>query len=204
MTRSIVYSRRAAAEIEGITAFLAEHSQVAAERFSQSIMLHLPAAPTRPQSWLLRRADAASQSLPACRSPCSPFDHLRSVVGGLVEGKYFAIVAIGAARVGVVDERAARLGTSGINRLSDAQAPRKQKWPGIPGHPDATCFLGQSPSSSSGGIAPSANKLERSLACTASPRKSGLVTWKIFCMVRRSDEWERRVTLANGRPFTLG
>jgi toxin ParE1/3/4 len=35
MTRSVVYSRRAAAEIEGITASLAEHSQVAAERFSQ-------------------------------------------------------------------------------------------------------------------------------------------------------------------------
>jgi addiction module RelE/StbE family toxin len=37
MTRSVVYSRRAAAEIEEITASLAEHSQVAAERFSQSL-----------------------------------------------------------------------------------------------------------------------------------------------------------------------
>jgi len=37
MTRSVVYSRRAAAEVEEITAFLAEHSKVAAERFSQSL-----------------------------------------------------------------------------------------------------------------------------------------------------------------------
>jgi toxin ParE1/3/4 len=37
MTCSVVYSRRAAAEVEEITASLAEHSQVAAERFSQSL-----------------------------------------------------------------------------------------------------------------------------------------------------------------------
>jgi plasmid stabilization system protein ParE len=37
MTRSVVYSRRAAAEVEEIAASLAEHSQVAAGRFLQSL-----------------------------------------------------------------------------------------------------------------------------------------------------------------------
>lgn len=37
MTASVVYSRRAAAEVEEITAFLAEHSQPAAQRFSAAI-----------------------------------------------------------------------------------------------------------------------------------------------------------------------
>jgi toxin ParE1/3/4 len=37
MTCSVVYSRRAAAEVEEITASLAEHSQVTAERFSHSL-----------------------------------------------------------------------------------------------------------------------------------------------------------------------
>ena len=37
MTSSVVYSRRAAAEVEEITASLAEYGQVAAERFSQSL-----------------------------------------------------------------------------------------------------------------------------------------------------------------------
>jgi len=91
-----------------------------------------------------------------------------------------------------------------IKHVGRGGRPENKSGRGIPGHRDATCSLRQSPSSSSGGIAPSANKLERSLACTASPRKSGLVTWKIFCKVRRSDEWERSVELANGRPFTLG
>jgi plasmid stabilization system protein ParE len=37
MTDGVVYSRRAAAEVEEITAFLAEHSRPAAARFSASI-----------------------------------------------------------------------------------------------------------------------------------------------------------------------
>jgi plasmid stabilization system protein ParE len=37
MTGRIGYSRRAAAEVEEITAFLAEHSQPAARRFSEAI-----------------------------------------------------------------------------------------------------------------------------------------------------------------------
>jgi len=37
MTTGVVYSRRAAAEIEEITAFLAEHSQPAATRFTEAI-----------------------------------------------------------------------------------------------------------------------------------------------------------------------
>ncbi len=37
MTAGVVYSRRAAAEVEEITAFLAEHSQPAAQRFSEAI-----------------------------------------------------------------------------------------------------------------------------------------------------------------------
>lgn len=81
------------------------------------------------------RAGAASQSLPACCSPCSPLRSFAFCCRRLVIREYFAIVAIGAARVGVVDERAARLGTSDINRLSDARAPRKQKWPGHPRPP---------------------------------------------------------------------
>ena len=46
------------------------------------------------------------------------------------------------------------------------------------------------------GMAPAANKLERSFACTASPKKRGFVTWKISCMVRRSEECVRRTSLA--------
>ena len=37
MTVGVVYSRRAAAEVEEITAFLAEHSQPAATRFTEAI-----------------------------------------------------------------------------------------------------------------------------------------------------------------------
>jgi plasmid stabilization system protein ParE len=37
MTDGVVYSRRAAAEVEEITAFLAEHSRPVAARFSASI-----------------------------------------------------------------------------------------------------------------------------------------------------------------------
>jgi plasmid stabilization system protein ParE len=37
MTTRVVYSRRAAAEVEEITAFLAEHSQAAANRFARAL-----------------------------------------------------------------------------------------------------------------------------------------------------------------------
>jgi toxin ParE1/3/4 len=37
MTTHVVYSRRAAAEVEEIMAALAEHSQAAADRFSQAL-----------------------------------------------------------------------------------------------------------------------------------------------------------------------
>jgi plasmid stabilization system protein ParE len=37
MTSRVVYSRRAAAEVEEITASIAEHSQAAADRFSESL-----------------------------------------------------------------------------------------------------------------------------------------------------------------------
>ena len=37
MTIRVVYSRRAAAEVEEITASLAEHSRAAADRFSQAL-----------------------------------------------------------------------------------------------------------------------------------------------------------------------
>jgi plasmid stabilization system protein ParE len=37
MTGRVAYSRRAAAEVEEITASLAEHSQAAADRFSQAL-----------------------------------------------------------------------------------------------------------------------------------------------------------------------
>jgi plasmid stabilization system protein ParE len=37
MTTRVVYSRRAAAEVEEITAFLAEHSPPAAERFVEAL-----------------------------------------------------------------------------------------------------------------------------------------------------------------------
>jgi toxin ParE1/3/4 len=37
MTTRVVYSRRAVAEVEEITAFLAEHSQAAANRFARAL-----------------------------------------------------------------------------------------------------------------------------------------------------------------------
>jgi toxin ParE1/3/4 len=37
MTTRVVYSRHAAAEVEEITAFLAEHSQAAANRFARAL-----------------------------------------------------------------------------------------------------------------------------------------------------------------------
>src|SRR5262252_6067187 len=132
---------------------------------------------------------------------CSPPERRCTVLGMLNQRRGPVHFAAASREVGL---RAPGASAGRAHRL-----PAAKKVAGTwAGHRDATCFLrhylSESSSSSSGGIAPSANKLERSLACTASPRKSGLVTWKIFCMVRRSDECVRKTWLANGRPFTLG